>query len=113
MLLFLPFCEVALSSLDALGYNRQIFPHRGSLRAAGNLLFGSPLTDMIQRVTFFKLLKLRSGVELEELIDALLATSNLDQELFSLNFNSYALGSELIDTCLETQEHDLHLLAIG
>ena len=68
--------------------------------------------ESLQRVHPVQFFKLSRSVLIQELVDGEEATTDLDLDLSTLDFDHDLAGTELVDALRLSHEHDLQLLAI-
>ena len=93
----LPLTDCSDSGLFGWGY----FAGRGALDAlklTKSLLDCDFLTETLKWISLLKSLQLNWSVLVEELINAKVASTNLDLNLVTLNLDEYASLSKFVDT---------------
>ena len=80
---------------------------------ADDFLDGNTLAHPLKWILALQLLQLSWRVLIQELVDAEVASTNLDQDLAALDLDAHSLLTKLVDTLRLAHKHDLKFAALG
>ena len=80
---------------------------------ADDFLDGNTLAHPLKWILALQLLELSWRVLIQELVDAEVASTNLDQDLAALDLDAHSLLTKLVDTLRLAHKHDLKFAALG
>ena len=80
---------------------------------ADDFLDGNTLAHPLKWILALQLLELSWRVLIQELVDAEVASTNLDQDLAALDLDAHSLLTKLVDTLRLAHKHDLKFAAFG
>lgn len=83
-----------------------------AISVAKDFLYGNPLAEALQRVIALKTFELSWRVLVQELVNGEVATTDLDNDLASLDLDEHALRAKFVHAFRLPHEHDLEFFAI-